>query len=85
MKVYTNHYGNPFADYVFLVADIAGVKVEEVIVADKNAIKDKLPTGKFPTLEVDGVSIFESNAIARYFAKLKPESNLYGKTVFESS
>lgn len=85
MKVYKNSHGNPFANFVLLASDFSGAKAEEVLVENKEEVKDKLPTGKFPVLEVEGHQIFESNAIARYIAKAKPESGLYGKSVFESS
>lgn len=44
----------------------------------------KNPMGKVPTLETPEGSIFESNAIARYVARLRPDLGLYGQSFFES-
>ena len=38
----------------------------------------KNPLGKIPTLVTENGPLFESNAILRYIARLKPESGLYG-------
>ena len=38
----------------------------------------KNPLGKIPALETENGPLFESNAILRYIARLKPESGLYG-------
>ncbi|GMF30773.1 unnamed protein product [Phytophthora lilii] len=46
--------------------------------------KAKTPVGKVPILETEEGSIFESGAIARYVARLRPDTGLYGKTFFES-
>lgn len=39
---------------------------------------------QIPTLETPEGSLFESNACARYIARLRPDKNLYGETFFES-
>eukprot|EP00929_Paragymnodinium_shiwhaense_P053306 TRINITY_DN26677_c0_g1_i1.p2 TRINITY_DN26677_c0_g1~~TRINITY_DN26677_c0_g1_i1.p2 ORF type:complete len:434 (+),score=136.87 TRINITY_DN26677_c0_g1_i1:91-1302(+) len=44
----------------------------------------KNPLGKVPVLETDSGSIFESNAIARYVARLRRDTELYGVSFFES-
>jgi len=44
----------------------------------------KSPLGKVPVLETDSGSVFESNAIARYIARLRRDTELYGATFFES-
>jgi elongation factor 1-gamma len=44
----------------------------------------KFPLGKVPVLETPEGSIFESNSIARYVARL-PGSKLYGKNAVEAS
>lgn len=38
---------------------------------------------QFPYLEVEGSSLFESNAICRYFGNLSPEKGLNGKSKIE--
>ena len=63
---------------------MAGIDYEEIFVTEANPCPN-LPSKKYPILEVEGQYIQESNAIARFFGKLKPETGLYGKTVFESS
>jgi len=45
----------------------------------------KSPLGKVPVLETPEGSIFESNAIARYVARLRRDTNLYGKSFFDSA
>jgi len=44
----------------------------------------KNPLGKVPLLETDQGCIFESNAIARYIARIRSDTELYGSTFFES-
>ncbi|XP_039769670.1 hematopoietic prostaglandin D synthase isoform X1 [Ornithorhynchus anatinus] len=48
--------------------------------ADWPGIKSLLPFGKIPILEVDGVTLHQSLAIARYFAR---EAGLAGKSELE--
>lgn len=45
----------------------------------------KNPTGKVPMLETPHGVLFESNAIARYVARIRRDTELYGRTFFESS
>jgi glutathione S-transferase len=45
--------------------------------------KQKCLTGKFPCLETSEGSIFESAAIARFFARQNPDSKLAGVGSFE--
>jgi len=44
----------------------------------------KNPLGKVPVLETPHGPIFESNAIARYVARLRQDSDLYGTSFLES-
>ncbi|GMF80739.1 unnamed protein product [Phytophthora fragariaefolia] len=44
----------------------------------------KTPVGKVPILETEEGTIFESGAIAKYVARLRADTGLYGKTFFES-
>lgn len=41
------------------------------------------PNGKVPTLKTDDGCIFESNAIARYIANMRPDCGLYGCSFYE--
>ena len=43
------------------------------------------PLGKVPVLKTPQGSLFESNAIARYVARLRQDTNLYGPSFFESA
>ena len=45
----------------------------------------KNPMGKIPVLDTPSGPLFESNAIARYVARLRPDSGLYGSTFYESA
>lgn len=49
---------------------------------DWPAIKDSMPFGQMPVLEVDGIRIAESAAIERYVARI---ANLYGSTPLEQA
>ena len=41
--------------------------------------------GKVPVLDTPDGSLSESNAVARYVARLAPECKLYGESLFESA
>lgn len=43
------------------------------------------PLGRVPALSTPEGNIFESNAIARYIARMRNDTGLYGKTFFESA
>lgn len=45
----------------------------------------KNPFGKVPVLETPQGAVFESNAIARYIARVRNDTDLYGSSFFESS
>jgi elongation factor 1-gamma len=45
----------------------------------------KNPLGKVPVLETDEGCIWESNAIARYIARLDPNTHLLGSNAFENA
>lgn len=42
------------------------------------------PNGKVPTLSTPEGAIWESNAIARYVARLNPAAGLYGNTPIQA-
>nr|CAD1840934.1 unnamed protein product [Ananas comosus var. bracteatus] len=72
-----------------IAAEYNGVKIElaknfEMGVSNKTPEFLKMnPIGKVPVLETPDGAIFESNAIARYVARLKDDSPLYGSSLIE--
>ncbi|KAE9259378.1 hypothetical protein PR003_g34813, partial [Phytophthora rubi] len=88
MKLYT-YPGNYRVFKVLIAAEYNGINIElpKFDMAKDlktKAFKAKTPLGKVPILETEEGSIFESGAIARYVARLRPDTGLYGKTFFES-
>ena len=45
----------------------------------------KNPAGKIPVLDTPTGPLFESNAIARYIARLSPQAGLYGSSAYEQA
>jgi len=45
----------------------------------------KNPNGKVPVLDTENGSIYESNAIARYVARLRPDAGLLGASFYENA
>ena len=89
MKLYTNTPFNFFTQTTLVVADMAKVQVEVVVVSkeeqESKEFKDKKLIA-FPFLETDdGQLIFESSAVATYFARCAPKSGLYGQTPFQQA
>ncbi|KAL5567395.1 hypothetical protein UlMin_030559 [Ulmus minor] len=81
---------NKNAFKALIVAEYTGVKIElaenfEMGVSNKTPEFIKMnPLGKVPVLETPDGAIFESNAIARYVARLKSyESPLFGSSLLE--
>ncbi|XP_050158654.1 elongation factor 1-gamma-like [Malus sylvestris] len=73
---------------VLIVAEYSGVKVLapnfEIGVTNKTPEYLKLnPIGKYPLLTTPDGPIFESNAIARYVARLKPDNPLCGSSLID--
>ncbi|KAI3788883.1 hypothetical protein L2E82_01664 [Cichorium intybus] len=72
-----------------IAAEYVGVEIkmaENFKMGESNKTPEFLkmnPIGKVPVLETPEGPIFESNAIARYVASLKPESSLLGSTPIE--
>lgn len=89
MKLYTQTPYNLLTQTTQIVAEMAKVNVETVIVSEEQQ-KDKEFQAKklmqFPFLETaDGEQIFESSAIATYFARCAPASGLYGQSPFQQA
>lgn len=45
----------------------------------------KNPSGKVPVLDTENGSIYESNAIARYVARMRPDAGLLGASFYENA
>ena len=89
MKLYTNYPFNFFTQTALIVADMAKVPVEMVVVsAEDQKAPDfqKKKLMKFPFLETpEGDLISETAAISTYFSRCAPSSGLYGQTPFQSA
>ena len=71
---------------VLIAAQYAGVDIEVVTEGvNEKSLKGKSAAGKCPVLETPTGTIFESNAIARYIARIRPEAPLYGEKLFDSA
>ncbi|KAG7981733.1 hypothetical protein I3843_04G011700 [Carya illinoinensis] len=80
---------NKNAYKALIVAEYIGVDVQlvknfEMGVSNKTPEFIKMnPIGKVPVLETPDGPVFESNAIARYVARLKADNPLYGASLIE--
>ena len=75
---------------ILIAAEYAGVQITPVDFNPFGATSEELenfkklnPNGKVPTLETPEGSIYESNAILRYVARINENSKLYSKDDFE--
>jgi len=72
-----------------IVADLSQVQVQEIILNEEEAkgkeFKSKSLTGKFPFLETEEGPLFESAAIARYFARRGGNSSVAGESAWEQA
>ncbi|KAK4483898.1 hypothetical protein RD792_011126 [Penstemon davidsonii] len=81
--------GNKNAFKALIAAEYCGVKIElakdfQMGVSNKTPEFIKMnPIGKVPVLETPDGPVFESNAIARYVARSKPDSHLYGSSLID--
>jgi len=87
LKIYS-YPNNPRVFKALIAAKYNGVTVEVPAFnfGVDNKTEDflkKNPLGKVPVLETAEGSIFESNAIARYVAKLNNNGKLYGSSAYE--
>ncbi|EYU28215.1 hypothetical protein ABFS82_14G321000 [Erythranthe guttata] len=80
---------NKNAIKALITAEYSGIKIElakgfEMGVSNKTPAFLKMnPIGKVPVLETPDGPIFESNAIARYVARLKADNPLYGSSLID--
>jgi elongation factor 1-gamma len=81
--------GNFRAFKILVAAQYNGVDVEvpEFDMATNKSAEflAKNPLGKVPVLETEKGCIFESNAIARFIARIRRDTELYGSSFFESA
>lgn len=81
--------GNKNAFKALIAAEYSSVKIElvkdfQMGVSNKSAEFLKMnPIGKVPVLETPEGPVFESNAIARYVARVKADNPLYGSSLME--
>jgi glutathione S-transferase len=91
MKLYTNRLDHFHYYLAKVVAEITQAKVQTVVVSQQEQetaeFKAKRTHGKFPMLELEnGTIIYESNAIAEYFARTSPHSEaLCGSNAYEEA
>nr|QDK54758.1 translation elongation factor [Polygonum cuspidatum] len=80
---------NKNAYKALIAAEYTGVRVElakDFKMGESNKTPDFLkmnPIGKVPVLETPEGPVFESNAIARYVARLNADSTLYGSSLID--
>jgi len=89
MKIYNNSPANIFTSVALITANLSKIPVEEVILTEEQQkskdYKLKCLTGKFPCLETPDGTVFESASIARYFARLNPDTKLAGVGPYEQA
>ena len=88
MKLHT-YAGNVHALQSLIVARYNGVEIElppfEMGKDNKTkAFLAKSPMGKVPVLETAEGCICEAGAIARYVARIRADTNMYGSSFFEA-
>ncbi|XP_009759973.1 elongation factor 1-gamma 2-like isoform X2 [Nicotiana sylvestris] len=89
LQVLHSTNNNKNASKALIAAEYTGVKVElaknfEMGVSNKTPEFIKMnPIGKVPVLETPDGPVFESNAIARYVTKLKPDNPLFGSSLIQ--
>merc|ERR1719310_385197 len=88
MKLFT-YAGNTHALQTLIVARYNGVDIQlpQFEMGKDNKTKEflaKSPMGKVPVLEVAEGCICEAAAIARYVARTRADTNMYGSTFFEA-
>jgi len=67
-----------------IAAEYNGIQIN-IPKYDENLIKTLSPLSKPPVLVTKSGNIFESNSIARFIAKLRRDTNLYGPTLHDES
>lgn len=88
-KLYTDP-GNFRAFKILIAAEYNGINIDvpDFVVGVDNTTDEfikKSPLSRVPALDTPKGPLFESNAIARYVAKLRPDSELFGQSFFEAA
>lgn len=70
---------------ILVLANYAGTQLDRVILTSFSTLSTeeylkKNPNAKSPILDTERGSLYESNAICRYFAR---QGNLYGESLYE--
>ena len=90
-KLYTtSKVGNAAADFIMIVANVLGLKIEEVVApagsAEHKLALSKNAFGTFPVLVVDdNTSVSDSNAIVSYLVRSSGKTGLLGSNAFEEA
>jgi glutathione S-transferase len=79
-----------YSDFIMIVADLAGVQLQEVIVQKgsdlEKQIEKKNPIGTFPVLEIDdNTFLSDSAAIANFIVRKSGKTSLLGADEFEEA
>lgn len=90
MKLFVNNPGNYFAINTLIVADLARVNVDVCFVTEEDKaskeFKEKNFLNMYPFLETDeGQVIYDSQAIAGFFARHGGASHLLGASAIEQA
>lgn len=87
LTLYTD-LGNFRAFKILIAAEYNSIDINipEFKIGDNKTVQflKKSPLGRVPVLETPTGCIFESNAIARYVARIRRDTELYGVSFFES-
>lgn len=83
-KLYT-HPALAATQKVLITSQYAGVSLEVITDAEPKVLKGLAPGGKVPVLVTGKGTVFESSAIQRYLARLRPEAALFGEKLFDSA
>uniref|UniRef100_A0A0G4FZ05 Protein kinase domain-containing protein n=1 Tax=Chromera velia CCMP2878 TaxID=1169474 RepID=A0A0G4FZ05_9ALVE len=88
MKLFAEK-GSYRANKILVVAELAGLEIEvPSFVLGKDNRSDEFrklnPSGRIPALITDKGTVFESNAIARFVARVRNDKALYGRTFQET-
>lgn len=83
LKLYTD-LGNFRSFKILIAAEYNSVAID-LPEYNPTEVASKSPAGRVPILETPSGTIFESNAIARYIARIRRDTELYGVSFFESA
>ncbi|CAI2380389.1 unnamed protein product [Moneuplotes crassus] len=73
------------ANSIKIAADLSGAEFESVKTTKEEFTASKGDKLSLPYVEVEEQGLSETNTILRHIARLNPDSNLYGKSLYESA